>query len=75
MRMSLYSMKIDLKTKMLQKGYSLTELSKKLGVNLSYLSQIVSGKRSPSPILAKKIADTLDVKIEDVFEVKTKKEG
>ena len=52
---------------MFLKGYNLSDLSKELGIGISYLSQIINGKKIPSPKLAKIIANTLDVEIKDLF--------
>lgn len=56
-----------LKKAMFLKGYNLSDLSKELGIGISYLSSIIHGKKTPSPKLAKNIADALDVQIEDLF--------
>lgn len=61
-----------LKKAMFLKGYNLSDLSNKTGVGISYLSQIINHKKTPSPKLAKKIADVLDVDIEDIFEFEMK---
>lgn len=61
-----------LKKAMFLKGYNLSDLSNKTGVGISYLSQIINHKKKPSPKLAKKIADVLDVDIEDIFEFEIK---
>lgn len=61
-----------LKKAMFIKGFSLTDLAKEIGVGVSYLSQIVNGKKKPSPKLAKKIADALEVEVEDIFEFELK---
>ncbi|MHA4767797.1 helix-turn-helix domain-containing protein [Staphylococcus capitis] len=61
-----------LKKAMFLKGYNLSDLSNKTGVGISYLSQIINHKKNPSPKLAKKIADVLDVDIEDIFEFEIK---
>lgn len=65
-------MSIIVNTKSLQKamflkGYNLSDLSKELGVGISYLSAITNGKKIPSPKLAKNIANALDVEIKDLF--------
>ncbi|MEX2957026.1 helix-turn-helix domain-containing protein [Staphylococcus pasteuri] len=60
------------KKAMFLKGYNLSDLSNKTGVGISYLSQIINGKKTPSSKLAKKIADVLDVDIEDIFEFEMK---
>ncbi|ERS92968.1 helix-turn-helix domain-containing protein [Staphylococcus simulans] len=54
------------------KGLNLSDLSRETEVGISYLSQIVNGKKVPSPKLANKIADALDVEIEDIFEFELK---
>lgn len=61
-----------LRKSMFLKGYDLSDLSNLIGVGISYLSQIVNGKKVPSPKLAKKIADALEVEIEDIFEFELK---
>ncbi|PTI99137.1 helix-turn-helix transcriptional regulator [Staphylococcus simulans] len=60
------------KKAMFLKGLNLSELSIKTEVSTTYLSQIVNGKKVPSPKLAKKIANALDVEIEDIFEFELK---
>lgn len=55
------------KKAMFLKGYNLSDLSKELGIGISYLSAITNGKKIPSPKLAKNIADALDVEIKDLF--------
>lgn len=49
------------------KGYNLVLFSKEVGVTSPYLSMILRGKRNPSPILAKKIADKLDMQVSEIF--------
>lgn len=39
-------------------------MARKLGIDQSYMSQIVNGKRRPSPDLAKKISDHTGVPLE-----------
>lgn len=60
------------KKAMFIKGLNLSDLSRETEVGISYLSQIVNGKKVPSPKLAKKIADALEVEIEDIFEFELK---
>lgn len=48
-------------------GYNVSELSKEADVGVSYLSQIINGKKTPSPNLAKKLASILNMKVEDLF--------
>lgn len=67
--------KNEVKATMFKKGLDLNSLSRKLEVGASYLSLILNGKRNPSPKLAKRIADTLGVEIEDIFTIEAKKEA
>lgn len=53
--------------KMFAKGFYLNDLSREANVGVSYLSQILNGKKRPSPKLAKRIAETLEVEIEELF--------
>ena len=53
---------------MFLKGLNLSDLAIKTKVSTTYLSQIINGKKLPSPKLAKKIANVLDLNIEDLFE-------
>lgn len=55
------------KKAMFIKGFNLSDLSKETGVGISYLSQIINGKKIPSPKLAKKISDSLNIEIEELF--------
>ncbi|MBJ7884466.1 helix-turn-helix transcriptional regulator [Bacillaceae bacterium HSR45] len=61
-----------LKRAMFLQGYNISELASELGVGVSYLSQILNNKKTPSPKLAKNIADTLGVKIKDIFDFEVK---
>lgn len=75
--MSVYLDNQKTKKLMFIKGFNVSSFAAEVGVGISYISQILNGKRSPSPKLAKKIAETLEVEIEDLFifkenEVKTK---
>ena len=59
--------KNNLQKYMYLKGYNLSNLSNELDIGVSYLSSIVNGKKTPSPKLAKNIANALDVEIKDIF--------
>lgn len=48
-------------------GLSQRGFAKKIGISGSHLSQIISGKRTPSPEIAKKICDGLGVAFDDIF--------
>lgn len=53
---------------------NLSEISRNINVSVSYLSRIFAGKRSPSVKTAKKIADSLNMKLEhflDTLEMNT----
>lgn len=51
-------------------GFTLKSLSVKVGVTGPYLSTVLRGKRSPSPILAKKITKALNLEMAEVFFIK-----
>lgn len=51
-------------------GKSLRDFSLETGVSHSYLSQILNGFKSPSPKVAKKIANGLGGSINDFFLIK-----
>ncbi|MFS4466149.1 helix-turn-helix domain-containing protein [Staphylococcus haemolyticus] len=70
--MTIYINSVNLKKVMFLKGYNLSELAKELNIGVSYLSQILNSKKTPSAKLAKKIADTLDVEIKDIFDFEVK---
>ncbi|GGI38308.1 MULTISPECIES: helix-turn-helix transcriptional regulator [Staphylococcus] len=65
--MSILINNTSFKKAMFLKGYNLSDLSKELGIGISYLSAIANGKKIPSPKLAKNIANVLDVEIKDLF--------
>ncbi|WP_380572699.1 helix-turn-helix transcriptional regulator [Staphylococcus hyicus] len=62
----------NFKKAMFLKGYNLSDLSRATGISVTYLSQIINNRKTPSPKLAKNIASTLDVEIEDIFEFEVK---
>lgn len=51
-------------------GNSLRGFSKNISISHCYLSQILDGKKNPSPQVANKIAKGLNLKIEDIFLIK-----
>lgn len=67
-----FPLKDPIKTRLLiaETGKSLRSFSRKISISHSYLSQILNGKRNPSPTVAYKIAKGLNLKIEDVFFIK-----
>lgn len=50
-----------------KKGMSMRSFSKMIGVSQGYLSQILSGKKNPSPIVAYKISNGLDSSVDEFF--------
>ncbi|MEQ6050176.1 helix-turn-helix transcriptional regulator [Lysinibacillus capsici] len=52
------------------RGLTLRGFASEIGISHSFLSQILNGKRSPSAVVAKKIANGLKVEIEDIFLIK-----
>ncbi|MBF2780112.1 transcriptional regulator [Staphylococcus saprophyticus] len=70
--MSIYIKNHYLKKIMFLKGYNLSQLAIDTDVSLSYMSLIMNGKRNPSAKLAKKIAEILEVEIEELFEFEQK---
>lgn len=67
--------KNEVKVTMFKKGLDLNSLSRKLEIGASYLSLIINGKRKPSPKLAKRIAEVLEVEITDIFTIEANKEA
>ncbi|HCX0521337.1 TPA: helix-turn-helix transcriptional regulator [Staphylococcus aureus] len=57
---------------MFLKGFNLSDLSRETGVGISYLSQIINGKKIPSPKLVKKMAEVLQVEVNELFEFEVK---
>ncbi|PEF36173.1 helix-turn-helix domain-containing protein [Bacillus wiedmannii] len=51
-------------------GRSLRGFAKEIGISHAYLSQILNGRHNPSPTIANKIANGLQVEIEEIFLVK-----
>ncbi|CAI8875980.1 Helix-turn-helix transcriptional regulator [Brevibacillus sp. IT-7CA2] len=65
-------MKIKVKTQefaqvRIKKGYSQRGLAREINRAVSYISQLESGNRNPSPQVAKEICDALDAQFEDIF--------
>ena len=57
----------SVKKAMFLKGYNLSDLSNETSVGVSYLSQINNGKKIPSPKLAKKMSEVLQVSVDELF--------
>lgn len=60
---------IKFKFLLAKNGYTIVSLARILKMNDSYINQVVNGKRSPSPVLAKNIAEILNVEITDIFTI------
>lgn len=52
---------LELRTLREMNGDSLSSLSRRSGVSLSYLSQLENGVREPNAVVTKKLADALKV--------------
>lgn len=65
---------LELRGLIAKNGHTLRSFSKSSGISLSYLSLIINNKAIPSPKMAKKIADNLNVDIEDIFEFEVKED-
>ncbi|USS93962.1 helix-turn-helix transcriptional regulator (plasmid) [Fructilactobacillus ixorae] len=48
-------------------GFSIRSFSKKINSSPAYTSRVIKGVQSPYPPFAKKMADGLGVKIDDIF--------
>ena len=55
-----------LQIKMAECNFSNAELSRAVGITEAYISQIVNGLRIPSVEVAKRIAEALNCKIDDL---------
>lgn len=55
-----------------QKKWSIKYLSNVVPMNYIYLVNILNKKSNPSEVMAYKIADALEVEIEDIFEFELK---
>ncbi|HHW4764682.1 helix-turn-helix transcriptional regulator [Staphylococcus aureus] len=62
----------NLKKAMFLKGYNIKELAKNVGISTTYLNLIMKNKKTPSPKMAKRIADALGVEIKEIFEFEIK---
>lgn len=64
-----------LKELMFLKGHNLSTLATEVGISISYMSQIINGKRTPSAMLASKISNVFGVSVEELFTFKEKEES
>lgn len=49
-------------------GMNMRQFAERLGIGQYYWSVILNGKRSPSPALAKRIADEIGKPLQEVFD-------
>lgn len=63
-----------LKELMFLKGHNLSTLADEVGISISYMSQIINGKRTPSAMLATKISKEFGISVEELFTFKVKEE-
>jgi transcriptional regulator with XRE-family HTH domain len=54
---------------MYRKGWTRRQLARAAGIGEVTAQQIYAGKRNPSPPVAKKIVDALDVEFDEIFEL------
>ncbi|WP_426458516.1 helix-turn-helix transcriptional regulator [Staphylococcus nepalensis] len=69
--MRLFSKTNNIKELLVLNGKNVSSLSNDINYNRSYLNQVVVGKKSPSPKLAKQIADYFGKDIEDLFTIES----
>lgn len=50
-------------------GRTLTEIALASGMSLTHISRVASGKRRPSIDVARKIADVLDIDLDQLWEM------
>lgn len=54
---------------LIRKGYSKKAFAEAAGIGQVTALQICNGDRNPSPRIAKRICDTLEVEFDDIFEI------
>lgn len=52
---------------LMEKGYSQRQFSKEIGTSEAYLNQIINLKKHPSPDVAKKVTNELQMGFYDLF--------
>lgn len=52
---------------LMRNGDSLRSFARQAGISSPYMSQLIKGNRNPSPKMAKKICESLEVKFDDIF--------
>lgn len=56
------------KLEVIKLGMNMRQFADRLEIGQSYLSNILQGKKNPSPSLAKRIADEIGKPIQEVFD-------
>lgn len=69
-----FSIREELDKHMVLKGFTNNSLADHLGITYQHLSSVRHKKINTSPKLAKRIAETLDVEITDIFTIEINKE-
>ena len=64
--------KKDLLILLVKNNMNQSDLCRKVPIERSYFSRIINGKTLPSEIMAIKIANTLNVDVSEIFEMKEK---
>lgn len=75
MKMSVVIKSRYLKELMFLKGHNLSTLAAEVDISVSYMSQIINGKRTPSAMLARKISNVFNVSVQDLFTFDVKEES
>lgn len=55
---------------LIKNGYNKSSFARKVKVSKSLITNITKGTRHPSPALAKKIVETLNVDFDEIFQIK-----
>jgi len=64
-----FQIKDTVKTRVMigEKGKRISQFANEIGISQAYLSQILNGKRNPSPLVASKISKGLNMEINNIF--------
>ncbi|TMN23812.1 helix-turn-helix transcriptional regulator [Lentibacillus cibarius] len=54
---------------LIRKGFSQRQFSSHVGMSENYFNQIINHKKSPSPHVARNIANQLELTFDDVFQI------
>lgn len=55
------------RTEIVKLGYTSKAFAAAIGINANYFSQVLNGRRNPSPTTAKKIADKININLDKLF--------